>query len=242
MRARRAVLFETAQLIPQLLQLSFGYTSTLSGLALMPGGIAMLLMMPVVGFVAGKVAPKYLIGLGMAAVAVSMWHMMSLTPDADFSYFAWARVYQTIGLPFLFIPITAASYAGLPPDKSGEASSLINVSRNLGGSIGVSIAGTMLAENTQVHQAYLTDHLVPSSPAFQAALQGATATLKAQGLSPAAAASAAHGLLGQTVTQQATLLAYIDVCWGYALLAAILVPVAFVLLRPAKGGAPAGAH
>jgi DHA2 family multidrug resistance protein len=242
MLALGAILFGTIQLIPQLLQVSFGYTATLSGLALMPGGMAMLVMMPVVGFVSGHVPPKYLIGVGMGVVALSMWHMMSLSPAADFSFFAWARVYQTIGLPFLFIPITSASYAGLPADKSSEASSLINVSRNLGGSIGVSVAGTLLAENTQVHQAYLSDHLVPSSPAFQAAVQHATMTLAGQGLPPPAAASTAYGLLGQTVTQQATLLAYIDVFWGYALLAAVLVPVAFFLLRPAEGRAPAGVH
>ncbi len=237
-----AILFGTTQLIPQLLQLSFGYTATLSGLALMPGGLAMLVMMPLVGFTASHVAPKYLIGLGMALVPASMWHMMSLSPGADFSFFAWARVYQTIGLPFLFIPITAASYAGLPADKSSEASSLLNVSRNIGGSVGVSIAGTLLAQNTQVHQAYLTNHLVPSSPAYQAAVQHATATLAGQGLSASAAAKAAYGLIEQTLTQQATLLAYIDVFWGYALLGAILVPVAFILLRPAEGRAPAGAH
>jgi DHA2 family multidrug resistance protein len=116
------------------------------------------------------------------------------------------------------------------------------VSRNLGGSIGVSVAGTLLAEHTQLHQAYLTDKLVPSSPAFQAALQGATATLKAQGLSAADAATRAYGLIEQAVTQQATLLGYIDVFGGYALLAAVLVPVAFILLRPGEGRTPAGVH
>ena len=237
-----AILFGTTQLIPQLLQLSFQYTSTLSGLALMPGGIAMLVMMPIVGFVSGHIAPKYLIGFGMAVVAASMLYMMSLTAQADFSFFAWARVFQTVGLPFLFIPITSAAYAGLPADKSAQASSIINVARNLGGSIGVSVAGTLLAEHTQVHQAYLTDKLVPSSPAFQAALQGATATLEAQGLSAADAATRAYGLVEQAVTQQATLLGYIDVFGGYALLAAILVPVAFILLRPGESRAPAGAH
>jgi len=242
MVALGAILFGTIQIIPQLLQLSFGYTATLSGLALMPGGVAMLLMMPIVGYVASKAAPKYLIGTGMAVVALSMWHMMSLAPNADFSFFAWARVYQTIGLPFLFIPITAASYAGLPPDKSSEASSLLNVSRNLGGSIGVSLAGTLLAEHTQVHQAYLTSHLVPSSPAYQVALQHATATLTAHGVPSASAAAQAIGLVAQAVTQQATLLAYIDVFFGYAVLAGVLAPVAFFLLRPAPGGRPARVH
>jgi len=242
MLALGAILFGTIQLIPQLLQIQFGYTATLSGLALMPGGVAMLMMMPVVGFVSSYVAPKYLIGVGMTVVALSMWHTTSLSPDADFSFIAWARVFQTIGLPFLFIPITAASYAGLPADKSSEGSSLINVSRNLGGSIGVSVAGTVLAEHTQAHQAYLTGNLVPSSPAFQAAMQHATATLAGQGVPAPSAASRAYALIEQTVNQQATLLAYNDVFLGYALLAAILVPVAFLLLRPSPGRAPGAVH
>jgi DHA2 family multidrug resistance protein len=242
MLALGAILFGTIQLIPQLLQVSFQYTATLSGLALMPGGVAMLLMMPVIAVASNYLAPKYLITIGMSVVAISMWHTMSLTSGADFSFFAWTRVLQTVGLPFLFIPITSASYAGLPPDKTSEASSLINVSRNLGGSIGVSLAGTVLAEATQRHQAYLSDHLVPSSPAYQAAIQHATALLTGQGVPPATAAGQAVGLIAQTVNQQATMLAYIDVFWGYALLAAILAPIAFVLLRPAAGSAPAGVH
>jgi len=240
MLALGAILFGTIQLIPQLLQVSFQYTATLSGLVLMPGGIAMLLMMPLVGFVSNYIPPKYLIGFGMAVVAASMWHMMRLSSDADFSFFAWARVFQTVGLPFLFIPITSASYAGLPPDKTSEASSLINVSRNLGGSIGVSVAGTMLAEAAQRHQAYLTDHLVPSSPAYQTTVQHVTDLLSGQGV-PHPPLSQVLGVIGQIVNQQATILAYIDVFRGYALLAAVLAPVAFLLLRPAKGP-PAMGH
>jgi DHA2 family multidrug resistance protein len=166
-----------------------------------------------------------------------MWHLTSLSGDADFGFFAWGRVYQTIGLPFLFIPITSASYAGLPPDKSAEASSLINVARNLGGSIGISVAASVLARSAQVHQSYLTDHLVPSSPAYQQALRAGAAL--APGTAPADAQQHALALIAQTVQQQATLLSYIDVFAGYALMAAILVPIAFFLLRPTVGGAPA---
>ncbi len=166
----------------------------------MPGGLAMLFMMPVVGAVAGYVSPKYLISFGMAAVAVAMWHLTSLSGDADFSFFAWGRVYQTLGLPFLFIPITSASYAGLPPDKSAEASSLINVARNLGGSIGISIAASMLARSAQVHQSYLVDHLVQSSPAYQQAVRAAGAL--APGSAPADGQRHAFALIAQTPQQQ----------------------------------------
>ena len=91
-------------------------------------------------------------------------------------------------------------------------------------------------------QAYLTDHLVPSSPACQTAIQHATALLTGQGVRPGEAARGAFGLIAQTVNHQATMLAYIDVLYGYALLAAVLVPVAFLLLRPGEDRAPAGAH
>jgi len=93
-----------------------------------------------------------------------------------------------------------------------------------------------------MHQAYLTDHLVPSSPSFQAAIQDATAALQAQGVPLAEAARRAIGLIGQAVMDQAALLAYIDVFAGYALLAAVLVPIAFILLRPTDQTAPVAAH
>ena len=237
MMAVGAILFGSTQLLPQMLQENYQYTATLSGLVLMPGGLAMLFMMPAVGAVAGHVSPKYLIPCGMAVVAVAMWHLTSLSGDADFGFFAWGRVYQTIGLPFLFIPITSASYAGLPPDKSAEASSLINVARNLGGSIGISVAASVLARSAQVHQSYLTDHLVQSSPAYQQAVRAGAAL--SPGAAPADAQQHALALIAQTLQQQATLLSYIDVFAGYALMAAILVPIAFFLLRPTVGGAPA---
>ena len=131
-----AVLFGSTQILPQLLQTSFGYTATLSGLALMPGGIAMLVLMPVAGKVAGSAQPKYLIAAGMAVIALAMWHMTSLAPDADFSYFAWSRIYQMVGLPFLFIPIsTRILCRACRRSRPNQASALINVARNLGGSI-----------------------------------------------------------------------------------------------------------
>jgi DHA2 family multidrug resistance protein len=122
---------------------------------------------------------------------------------------------------------------GLPPDKTGEASSLINVARNLGGSIGISLAGSMLARGAQAHQNYLTAHLVPSSPAYQEALQAATAQLSTM-LPLPEAQKRAFALIEQSVLQQATLLSYIDVFAGLALTAAALVPIAFLLLRPAR--------
>jgi DHA2 family multidrug resistance protein len=238
MMAVGALMFSTTQLIPQLLQTSYGYTAMLSGLALMPGGVAMLLMMPVAGALGNFVQPKYLMTIGMLLAGIGMWHSTAITSAADFSFFSWARVYQTIALPFLFIPITAVSYSGLPADKTDKASSLINVARNLGGSIGISAATTLLARDSQVHQNYLVGNLAPSSLQYQDAINAATHALAQQGMSPLAAQSGAIGLIGQQVAQQATLLAYIDVFQVLAVIAFALTPLALVLLRSQSLGGP----
>ena len=83
-----AILFGSNQILPQLLQTSFPYTAELSGLAVMPGGLAMLIMMPIAGMVIGLMQPKYWIAIGMAAIALSMWYSTNLVPDASFGYFA----------------------------------------------------------------------------------------------------------------------------------------------------------
>jgi DHA2 family multidrug resistance protein len=224
------ILFSSTQLLPQLVQTNFRYTATLSGLALMPGGLAMALMMPIAGLLSSHVAPKYLIGGGLTLVALAMWHLTSLSPDANFGFFAWGRVFQTVGLPLLFVPILSSSYAGLPANKTDQASALINVSRNIGGSVGISLANTFLVNGAQLHQNYLTDNLVPSSPAYQQMLQDAIAQFSAIAARPDAE-QRAYALIEQIVQQQATLLSYIDVFALSAVVSAMLAPIAFVLLR-----------
>ena len=158
----------------QLLQTTFPYTAMLSGLAMMPGGLAMLLLMPIAGQVTGHFQPKYLMTLGLIGIALSMWYSTTLTPNASFDYFAWVRIYQMVGLPFLFIPINTVAYDRLPPDKTNQASALMNVARNLGGSIGISLANVELVQREQFHQSRLVENTAPSSPIFQSTVQQMT--------------------------------------------------------------------
>jgi DHA2 family multidrug resistance protein len=237
-----ATMFSSTQLLPQLLQENFGYTATLSGLALMPGGLAMLIMMPIAAQATNFVQPKYLMALGMLVVAAAMWHLTSLPPDASFSFFAWARVYQMIGMPFLFVPITTASYGDLPADKTNQASALINVARNLGGSIGISMAITIVARREQFHQLRLTEHLLPSLPQYQESLRQATAHFVTQGATQPDAQRQAFEWLSQLVQMQSALLSYIDVFWTFAVLSALLIPAALLLLRSGHRHAAPAAH
>lgn len=237
-----AVLFGSTQILPQLLQTAFPYTAFLSGLALMPGGIAMLILMPVAGAVANFVQPKYLIAFGMAAIALAMWHMTSLEAIASFGFFAWARVFQMIGLPFLFIPINTAAYAGLAPNRTNQASALINVARNLGGSIGISLANTEIVQRSQFHQARLVEHVTPSSLAYQRVTEQVSHYFAEQGMAVVQAREAAIAWIGKMVQSQSVLLAYIDVFWLSALFAAAMVPLVLLMLKPVDPRAAPAVH
>ncbi|MBV8427158.1 MAG: DHA2 family efflux MFS transporter permease subunit [Hyphomicrobiales bacterium] len=235
------ILFSSTQFMPQLLQENYGYTATLAGLALMPGGFAALVMMAIAGRVSGLVQPRYLMAGAMITIAVAMYHFTSLTPDVNFGWFALARVFQMAAIPVLFLTITSYSYVGLAPEKSSQASALINVARNLGGSIGVSMAQTLLARREQFHQARLVEHVSASSLAYRRTLSEAGNYFMAHGATGPDAQSRAVAWVGQTVMNQAAYLSYIDVFAALAGLAALLVPVAFLLRRVDLGHRAAAA-
>ena len=138
------ILFGTTQLLPQLVQEVFGYTATQAGLVITPGGIAVLFLMPVVGWGLKVIRPSYWVALGWIIEGLALFHMSSFTTQVSFSHFVWARIFQASGIAFLFVPVTTAAYVGLPPGKNNNASALINLSRNLGGSIGISWVQTWL--------------------------------------------------------------------------------------------------
>ncbi|MFL6809465.1 MAG: DHA2 family efflux MFS transporter permease subunit [Bradyrhizobium canariense] len=241
MLATGAVLISTTQLLPQLLQSDLNYTAMLAGLALSPGGIATLVLMPVVGRLVSSVQPKYLIMFGATIVAFSMWHLTGLTGDITYGYAAMSRIFLALGLPFLFLPVTTASYDGVPPDKTNQASALINVARNIGGSMGVALAQTILAQRQQFHQSRLIEHAAPSDLGYQQTIETMTRFFQAQGSSASDAASQAVAWVGRTLQHQVDLLAYIDVFWTLAIIAVLMIPTAAVL-RPIKLGAPARGH
>jgi DHA2 family multidrug resistance protein len=241
MLATGAILLGTTQFLPLLVQQDFGYTATWAGLVLSPGGVVTMGMMIVVGRLSGKVQPKYLIAVGAAIIALAMYQMTDVYADLDFWFFAHSRMLLGVGLPLVFIPITTASYDGIPPGMTDQASALINAARNTGGSIGVSLCSNVLAHREQFHQSRLVEHATPSSVAYQDTLHQVTNYFVAQGSSLLHAQQQAIAWIGQQVQMQASLLAYVDVFWTLMLISAAAVPLALILRRVKLGGpAPAG--
>ena len=237
MMATGAILLATTQFLPQLVQQDFGYTATWAGLVLSPGGVVTMVMMFAVGRVAAKVQPKYLILAGAVIIAVSMYNMTDVYPDLGFWFMARSRMLLGVGLPLIFVPIMAASYDGIPPSKTDQASALINAARNTGGSIGVSIVSNVLTHREQFHQNRLIEQVIPSSATYQDTLQQITNFFTAQGSSLAQANDQAIQWIGQQVQAQASFLAYMDAFWVLMLISLSAGLLALTLRKVKLGGA-----
>src|SRR6201984_2128296 len=187
MLATGMILLATTQFLPELVQQDFGYTATWAGLVLSPGGVVTMAMMFVVGRVAAKVQPKYLIIAGAVLIALSMYGMTNVYGDLGFLFMARSRMLLGVGLPLIFVPIMTASYDGIEPSKTDQASALINAARNTGSSIGVSIVSNVLTHRSQFHQSRLVEQVIPSSTTYQDTLQQITNYFTAHGSSLAQA-------------------------------------------------------
>lgn len=242
MLATGAILLATTQFLPQLVQQDFGYTATWAGLVLSPGGVVTMLMMFVVGRLSGKVQPKYMIVAGAVFIALSMYQMTNVYGDLDFWFFARSRMLLGVGLPLVFLSITTASYDGIPPDKTDQASALINAARNTGGSIGVSLVSNVLAHREQFHQSRLVEQVIPSSVQYQDTLHQVTTFFANQGSSLAQAQQQAIAWIGQQVQTQASFLAYMDAFHVLMLLSLAAVPLALILRKVKPGGPVALGH
>ncbi len=236
------VLFGTTVLIPQFLQVLLGYTAEQAGKALSAGAVVLIFMMPIVGRLVTKVDPRKLVAIGFGATAIALYHMTVLNLGIDFRTAAMMRVYQTIGLAFIFIPINTLSYVGMPPNKSNQISGITNLARNIGGSIGISLLSTFLQRLSQVHQVYLSAHTSTGDPAFQSRVSGMAQTFRNQGSTAGEATTQAYRMIERTLVGQATVLAYIDIISVGAVAVACLVPLAFIMKRPVRGAAPVAAH
>ena len=242
MLATGAILLATTQFLPQLVQQDFGYTATWAGLVLSPGGVVTMAMMLVVGRLAAKVQPKYLIVAGAVVIAFSMYGMTNVYGDLGFWFMARSRMLLGVGLPLIFVPIMAASYDGIPPSKTDQASALINAARNTGGSIGVSIVSNVLTHREQFHQSRLVEQVIPSSTQYQDTLQQITSFFTSHGSSLAQAHDQAIQWIGAQVQAQASYLAYMDAFWVLMLISLAAVPLALTLRNVKLGGPVHAGH
>ena len=237
-------LFGSTVLIPQFVQSMLGYTAEQAGLVISPGGFGIILLMPLVGFLVGKVDARFLVAYGFLSCSVALFTMLNLNLDVSYGYVAWLRVFQASGLAFLFVPISTISFAGVPPGKNNDVSGLTNLARNIGGSVGTAFLVTVLARRAQYHQHRLGDHLTPSSLPMQNEASLLSRYLHDHGgmaYNMMMGRGMAQGTFMRQLVLHATMLAYLDVIKCFAIAMGMMVPIVFLMTK-VKGGRGAGAH
>lgn len=227
-------LYSSGVLQPQFVQTLLGYTAMQSGLVMSPGGIGTLFFMPVVGQLVGRMDPRKMIVLGFTLAAISLFMMSRWTLGISFWQAANPRIVLGVGLAFLFVPLATVSFAFMAPERIGSATGIFNLMRNIGGSVGIAAAQTLLAKRAQFHQYRLVENISIYSQSYMEWQQDAIARLMAAGQSQMQAQQKAIGIAYQTVIQQATLMAFVDAFWLAGVLMLALLPFAFLLRRPTR--------
>jgi DHA2 family multidrug resistance protein len=225
-------------MIPQFAQTLLGYTAEQAGLVISPGGLMVMLMMPVVGFLVSRVDPRWMIVYGFAVSSMALFTMLNLNLGVSYGYIAMLRVFQAAGLAFLFIPINTLSYNGIPMTKNNDVSGLTNLARNIGGSVGTAFVVTTLARRQQFHQNRLGSSISQSDGNLQNQLDSLGRYLVEHGgraVSLAQGKAIAQGSIYGQFLRQCTMLAYLDVIKVLAVTMLALIPLVFLMQRPRKG-------
>jgi len=234
-------LYGSTVLLPLYLQVWLGYSAQDAGMVLSPGGVIVILLLPLVGRLLSKVDARYLIAFGFLVTSTALLHMAhTLHPGIDFRAAVLMRIFQASGIAFLFVPINSIVYNGIPPQKNNQVSGIVNLSRNMGGDIGIALVTTLIARRSQFHQSRLVEHVVPSGD-LNGRLAAIGQHLQQLGVGAVDSTKMAYGQIYREVIRQAQTLAYIDVLVVLAIFTAIMVP-AVLLTRQSRPGAAAMAH
>ncbi len=231
------VMYGSTALLPIFLQTLLGYTAMLSGLVLSPGGIMVIVMLPIVGKLVTHYDARWLVIIGVVIVSASLFHMARFNLDIDFNTAMMARIYQSAGMAFLFVPINVMAFYFIPKEKFNNATGIINLARNIGGSMGIANVVTLLARRTQFHQGMLVSHMTPYDPAYQGMVRGAAGILYQAGSSYPDAQAQASGMAYGLLQRHAGMLAFVDDFWLMGLTFLGLIPLMFLMkkTRPQAG-------
>ena len=227
------VLYASLVLLPIFLQTLLGYPALQAGLALSPRGIGSLVMMPIAGQLTNRYDPRKLIGVGLLVGAWSMFSLSHLNLNTGYWDVFWPQVIQGGAMAFLFIPLMAVSMSGIAKEKMGNATSIYNLMRNIGGSFGIATMTTFLARRNQLHQNQLVSRVTLFDPKMRTMLHGLQSWFQTHGYNAVDAAKKSLGAIYGMVQQQAAMLSFVEAFWIMGVVFLGMIPLLF-LLRNAR--------
>jgi DHA2 family multidrug resistance protein len=236
------VLYGSTVLLPLLMQELLGYTATHAGVTNLPRGLASFLFMPVVGILTGKVDSRKLLAVGLTATAIAMFLVSTFSLEVGFWNFWWPLMLQGAGLGLIFVPLTTVTNDPIPRERMGNATSLFNLMRNIGASMGISAVTTLQFRQMQAHTNILGAHVNSSSPAAQQTFRGLEQVFMSRGADAVTAAHQAQGAVWGMVLRQASMLSYNDVFRFLGGMFLVLLPLLFLMRKPKGGKGPSMAH
>jgi DHA2 family multidrug resistance protein len=238
------VLYGSLVLLPIMLQTLLMYPALQAGIATAPRGIGSLLFMPVVGLMISRVGARKLLVFGITAAGLTLIWLSVLNLDAGYWDFFWPQFIQGIAMSCLFVPLTTITMDPIPKQEMGNATSLFNLMRNIGGSMGIAVSATLLSRHRQMHTNILGAHVNPYDLQTQNRLSQLQAAMMAQGSDATTAARRAAALMFYTVERQAAMLSFIDVFRLLGIVFLFTLPLVMLMRSPRVGrrGESPGVH
>jgi DHA2 family multidrug resistance protein len=229
------VLYGSLLLLPIFLQTMLGYPALNAGIAMAPRGLGSFLTMPLVGTVLGRFDPRKVLACGLVGASWTLYQLSNLNLNAGYWDIFWPQFIQGAALALLFVPLTTATMDPIPKEEMGNATSMFNLMRNLGGGFGIAAATTFLFRRQQFHTHQLGEHVSALSMPTQEFLRSTQGALTMRGSAPTAAASQAYGTLWGAVQRQASMLAFIDTFRAMAIVFLLVLPFLLIMKRPTHG-------
>ncbi len=225
-------LFGSLVMLPVFLQTLMGYPPLQAGITMAPRGLGSLIAMPIVGLLVARIDPRKMLALGFAVAGFTLLWLSWLDLSAGFWDLFWPQLVQGLGFGLLFVPLATVTVDAIPREEMGNATSLFNLLRNIGGSFGIGVVETVLARDRQVHTAVLGTHVDAFSLQAQLAFSNLRAAFLAAGNDLTTATQRAYAALFGEVQRQAATLAFLDAFRLVAVIFFLMVPFVLLLRRP----------
>jgi DHA2 family multidrug resistance protein len=236
------VLYGSLVLLPIMLQTLLAYPPLQAGIAMAPRGIGSFVMMPLTGWMTGRFDARKLLSAGLLVGGLTLVWLSWLNLQSGYWDIFWPQLIQGVGMSLLFVPLTTVSMDPIPRERMGNATSLFNLMRNIGGSVGIATTGTMIARHQQAVTMTLGSNVTPYNPASRSMFMQLRAAFMAAGADVTTATNRATAALFGMVQQQAAMVSFVGIFQLLGILFVVMIPLVLLMKRPKQGGGPVAAH
>jgi len=236
------VLYGSLVLLPVMLQTLFGYSSLEAGKAMAPRGVGSMLVMPIVGYLTAHIDPRKMLACGLAIGGVTLLWLGQLNLNAGYWDIFWPQFLQGAGMALLFVPLTTVSMATIARERMGYATSMFNLMRNVGGSVGIAVTATMVQRQRQIIGATLGVHVSAYDPVTQSMFEQIRNGMIAAGSDVVTATQRTYIVLHGMLLQQASMVSFVMLFRWLGAIFLLMLPLVLLMRKPSAGGEAVAAH